>query len=86
MNSKFKYDYERMSGQKYRFGIKHVVNMLMRHHIRYMFWWRSYERKPTKWKRYILFRYSKKYGIEISPMAHIGEGIYLGHPYNITVG
>lgn len=86
MNSKFKYDYERMLGQKYQFGIKYIVNMLMHHHIHYMFWWRSYEKKPTKWKRYILFRYSKKYGIEISPMAQIGEGIYLGYPYNITVG
>lgn len=36
--------------------------------------------------RLILYRLSRKYGLEISPEAQIGEGIYLGHPYNITVG
>ena len=30
--------------------------------------------------------YSRKYGLEISPTAEIGRGLYLGHPYNITVG
>lgn len=30
--------------------------------------------------------YSRRYGLEISPQAKIGKGLYLGHPYNITVG
>lgn len=32
------------------------------------------------------YRYSRKFGLEISYKAKIGEGLYLGHPYNITVG
>ena len=31
-------------------------------------------------------RNTRKYGLEISPRAQIGIGLYLGHPYNITVG
>lgn len=34
----------------------------------------------------MLYRISRKYGLEISPNAKIGKGFYLGHPYNITVG
>ena len=30
-------------------------------------------------------RYSRKFGLEFSPKAEIGKGLYLGHPYNITV-
>jgi len=37
-------------------------------------------------KKFILKKYSKKYGLEISINAEIGRGLYLGHPYNITVG
>ncbi|MDD3415809.1 MAG: serine acetyltransferase [Lachnospiraceae bacterium] len=34
----------------------------------------------------MLYKYSRKYGLEISTNAEIGYGLYLGHPYNITVG
>ena len=33
----------------------------------------------------ILYRMSRKFGLEISTKATIGKGLYLGHPYNITV-
>ena len=33
-----------------------------------------------------LYRISRKFGLEISPKAQTGKGLYLGHPYNITVG
>ena len=42
--------------------------------------------KPSILKRVILYNYTKKFGLEVSPTAKIGEGLYLGHPYNITVG
>ena len=39
----------------------------------------------TLYRRWQLYRFSRKYGLEISPQAEIGKGLYLGHPYNITV-
>lgn len=86
MNSKFKKDYKRMSGQEYQIGMRLVTDLIAYHHIRYMYWWRSYEKQPTKLKKLILFRYAHKYGLEISRDAQIGAGLYLGHPYNITIG
>lgn len=85
MNSKFISDYKRMTGGIPP-GIGSILWLLAYHHFRYMYWWRSYEKKPNKIKRLILFRYSHKYGLEISPNAKLGEELYLGHPYNITVG
>lgn len=41
--------------------------------------------KSTFFRRYILYRMSRKFGLEISTKATIGKGLYLGHPYNITV-
>ena len=86
MNSKFKQDYYRMTGREYCFGIKEIVDKAVYHNIRFMYWYRSYERKPSLMKKLILLRYARKYGLEISVEAKIGEGAYLGHPYNITVG
>lgn len=40
----------------------------------------------TIFRKIILYRYSRKYGLEIASTAKIGNGLYLGHPYNITVG
>lgn len=39
-------------------------------------------------KLYYRFRFGKikeKYGIELSHCARIGQGLYVGHPYNITI-
>lgn len=41
--------------------------------------------KINLFRRYILYRMSRKFGLEISTKATIGKGLYLGHPYNITV-
>lgn len=82
----FYLDYYRMTGENYRFGIKSICILLYSHQIRYMYWWRKANRKMNLFYRYMLYRYSRKYGLEISSLADIGEGLYLGHPYNITVG
>ncbi|WP_312287858.1 serine acetyltransferase [Terrisporobacter sp.] len=50
-----------------------------------MSWWRKYEDKSSLLTRLILYRYSRKFGLEISTKAEIDKGLYLGHPYNITV-
>ncbi len=40
----------------------------------------------TLFRRLKLKQYAQRYGLEISATAEIGKGLYLGHPYNITVG
>lgn len=85
MNEKFIVDYHRMTGTKFRYGIKSIIKMLYSHQIRYMKLWRKYKNKKSFLTRFILYRYSRKYGLEISTNAEIDRGLYLGHPYNITV-
>lgn len=85
MNEKFFVDYLRMTGTEFRYGIRSVIKILCSHNIRYMNYWRKYENKNNFVIRLILYRYSRKYGLEISTKAEIGKGLYLGHPYNITV-
>lgn len=85
MNSKFLDDYYRMTGIDWKIGNRGLSNIAIYPHIRYMYWWRSFEKSPSFVKRLILLRYAHKYGLEISPTAKIGKGFYLGHPYNITV-
>jgi hexapeptide transferase family protein len=57
----------------------------------YQFWYRVYKtiptyNKPLKWiikKIYILSEFF--YGCEIHPDSEIGAGLYLGHPWHITI-
>lgn len=74
-----------MTGQPYRFGVKSFITLLVSHQIRYMKLWRKAAEKKTPFRRLRLLRYARKYGLEISADAEIGKGLYLGHPYNITV-
>lgn len=85
MNQRLKEDYLRMTGTEYRFGIMSAIRILFSHQIRFMRCWRKANHKMTLLRRLSLLRYAKKYGLEISPSATIGRGLYLGHPYNITV-
>lgn len=78
-------DYYRMTGTKFRFGLKSMIILLYSHQIRYMRIWRRNKEKPSVFKKFCLYRYSRKYALEISPRANIGRGLYLGHPYGITV-
>ena len=86
MNKTFRSDYYRMTGKEYKIGIKSMILMLFSHQIRYMYWWRKANLSKKLFYKLILWRYSRKYGLEIATNAEIGEGLYLGHPYNITVG
>lgn len=85
MDSQFLSDYYRMTGTKFTL-LGGVKNYIFSHQIRYMKCWRKANKKMTFLRRFMLYWYSRKYGLEISPQAEIGEGLYLGHPYNITVG
>lgn len=86
MRDELRMDYYRMTGVEYKFGIKSLLRIIFSHQIRYMFWWRKAHQKNTVFRRYKLFRYARKYGLEIASSANLGKGIYLGHPYNITIG
>lgn len=82
----FSYDYYRMTGNIYRGRLKDSIQILLRHNLRYMWWYRAKQRPLLgKIARCQLFRYSRKYGLEIHGKS-IGKGLYIGHPYNITVG
>lgn len=79
-------DYYRMTGEEYTGSFHDRIQLFTRHNIRYMYWWRKRSNPIIgKIARIMLFRYSRKYGLELGG-ATIGEGLYLGHPYNITVG
>ena len=82
----FKYDYERMTETDCkRFSPRVLFNLLFRHNLRCAYWYRK-RRAGSKLARIAMYRMSRKFGLEISPDAEIGKGLYLGHPYNITVG
>lgn len=84
MNEKFKRDVYRMTGVEYKRIPIHV--WMTQHNIRYMYWWRKVSEHPKNmFAQILLYRISRKFGIEISKNAIVGAGLYLGHPYNITV-
>ena len=85
-DQRFAGDYWRMAGRKLDFSIFTVINFIFRHNIRYMYWFRKRKLSNGILARYGCYRLSRKYGLEFSPNASIGKGLYIGHPYNITIG
>lgn len=84
--NKYYSDYFRMTGNTYRPGLKSFLRKCLSHNLQFAYYYRKYKECSSLLSRLMLYRLSRKYGLEISPKAQIGEGIYLGHPYNITVG
>lgn len=80
----FQSDYFRMTGKKFSGSPMDLFQILSRHSLRYMWWYRKYSKKSSRVSRYILHLFAKKYGLEVRPL-QCGRGLYLGHPYNITV-
>lgn len=85
MDRKFYADYHRMTGEIWTGSVKNHLKVMLMHNLRFMKLLRSYERKRSLPVRFALYRMSRRFGLEISTGAEIGEGLYLGHPYNITV-
>lgn len=81
----FEDDYYRLTGAKHDSKLKKFKNMILRHNLRFLYWLREAEQGNFLGKVWC-YIYSRKYGLEISSEAQIGKGLYLGHPYNITVG
>ena len=86
--NKFRQDYYRLRGTGSRSLLP--IDILFRHNIRFMLYFRKFKAARTSFGklfyRFALYRMSRKYGLEFSPNAEIGGGMYLCHPYNITVG
>lgn len=80
-NDKFQKDFYRITGKE--ITVKNfLINFFRKHEIRYIYFYR-------KQNNGIIYKFfqrsiSKKYGLEILSN-EIGEGLFLGHPYCITV-
>ena len=85
MNSIFLKDYYRMTGGVWTGSVKDRLNILLHDNLRFVYLFRKYQQKKSLLIRLMLYRMTRKYGLEISVGAQIGEGLYLGHPYQITV-
>lgn len=75
MIEEFTNDYYRMTGEHYRFGFRSIIKMLYSHQIRYMKWWRKNNQKSNLLTKLMLYKYCRKYGIEIPAKAKIGRGL-----------
>ncbi|HJC50584.1 MAG TPA: serine acetyltransferase [Candidatus Anaerostipes avistercoris] len=75
-----------MTGKQYKLGLKSLLQRHLFHNLQFTYYFRKYEESAGFLSRLMIYKLSRKYGLEISPKAQIGEGMYLGHPYNITVG
>ena len=75
----FMYDYKRYGGE----------GSIILHHFRFLIWLRISQVYSNPIIRAIckirMKLFSENYGLEISPNTRIGRGLYLGHPFNITI-
>jgi len=59
------------------------------HHFRFLAWYRLAQTTDNRIVyvicKFRLKLFSEHYGLEIPPEAKIGKGLYLGHPFNITI-
>ena len=85
MNQAFQDDFFRMTGKIWTGKIHQYIKITLHHNIQYVFLLRMYQKRESIIKRALLYRLTRKFGLEISVNSHIGNGLYFGHPYNITV-
>lgn len=78
-NVKFESDFYRITGEKINIGT-FITNMFRKHEVRYIFFYRN----KNIISKFFLRRMNKRYGLEILS-DKIGEGLFLGHPYCITI-
>lgn len=87
----FKSDFYRMTGKKSKNIFYILYHFLGEFRIRYVFylrWLQSHTKKNVFYPMFYALKIlsGRRHGLEISHLATIGPGLYLGHPYNITVG
>lgn len=73
----YAYDYYRMTGELYRIGFKSFLQRCMRHNLQFAFLYRKYRQKATIYTKFKLYRMSRKYGLEISTNAQIGNDVLI---------
>lgn len=79
MNKIFKDDFYRNTGKNYNF-INFVIFYFRCNQIRFLYWYR----KNNFLSKFFLRKEMKKYHLEIFSK-NIKEGLYIGHPYCITI-
>lgn len=81
-------DYIRMLGRDWKVEKLHrkILYLLTNHALRYLLSYRKMQQGKDPLKLYRLHKriLRQKYGLELDSFS-IGKGLYLGHPYNITV-
>ena len=77
MNGILKKGYQRITNDKKITRISLIKNFIKYHQVRFMYFYRNRN-------RIFLKKYKLKYGLEIYS-ENIGEGLYLGHAFNITI-
>ena len=85
---RFSDDYFRSFGREWdREGLpKRLFCLLTNHGLRYLHVYRALQQRkvPVFFHRFVRRVLRQKYGLELDSMK-IGKGLYLGHPYNISV-
>lgn len=76
MNELFKKDYKRITSKEFKL-IPFLKNFIKYHQIRFLYFYRTQN-------KLFLRKYKLKYGLEIYTNS-IGEGLYLGHAFDITI-
>ena len=86
--TQFSDDYFRMTGHRWEREnlFRKITRLLNSHALRYLRAYRMVRqgKDPLGFYRFTLNRLEKKYGLALGS-ASIGKGLYLGHPYNISV-
>lgn len=67
VNKDFLADFRRMTGKEYSGCLTDTLQILVRHNLRYMWWYRRYCIKTTFFRKFKLHQFSRKYGLEIRP-------------------
>lgn len=82
--NKFKKDFKRITSKEWSFFYG-LLRLMLSPHIRYLFYCRLSETSflPSFLRSYKRFL-GQKYGLEFDT-DRIGEGLYIGHPFNITI-
>lgn len=87
----FKSDFYRMTGKEadnIAFFLFHYFGEFRIRYVYYLRWLQSHSKKNILYPLFYALKIflGRKHGLEISHCTTIGPGLYLGHPYNITVG
>ena len=86
--SQFSDDYFRMLGRDWKNDklLRRFFSLMTNHALRYLYHYRKMQagEDPLKFHRLVRRSLRQKYGLELDSF-RIGRGLYLGHPYNISV-